>query len=378
MSTPVQQDELRPDDAKYYAPPKWRTGEKAVQPSGSATSTDWTSRNSPFADAFAKSTGRSHQHDYPPDGFKNSRVRITALACAVGAIAWTAFCVAVGLSRLDTPAFAQFRNVAAPAEEPNGPLNERLQAANDALNKVSRRIFAPKLVVADASGLVNAALPLAISVTNYTPDTTVNLSGLAIGTVLSAGTDTGEGHWRVAIDDLPNARVIPPSDYVGPMTVVAEVRRGDDQTIVRAPVRLTWSAPVSDVAETDESPAPTPLPDALDDVPAPAEALSEQPLAHQTVSSVAQPRRVKLRRHVSRSHSAAVRHRHRLQPLQQTERQAYVDARFANMPFNLFASPNFAFERKQFWSSDFQSNADSNRGRCERGSDCGRAMLRRD
>ena len=377
MSTPVQQDELRPDDPKYYAPRKWRTGEKAVQPSDFATSVDWTSRNGRFADSLAKLRGHSDQRDDPLHRFKNSRVRITALACAVGVIAWTAFCVAVGLSRLDTPAFAQLRNLAVPAEEPNGPLNERLQAANDALNKVSRQIFAPKLVVADASGLVNAALPLAISVTNYTPDTTVDLSGLAIGAVLSAGTDAGEGHWRVAIDDLPNARVIPPSDYVGPMTVVAEVRRGDDQTIVRAPVRLTWSAPVSDAAETEEASAPTPVPDALDDAPA-AEALSEQPLAHQTISSVTQPRRVKSRKHVSKSRSAAVRRHHRLQSLQQTERQAYVDARFANMPFNLFASPNFAFERKQFWNSDFQSNADGNRGRCERGSDCGRAMLKRD
>jgi hypothetical protein len=101
-------------------------------------------------------------------------------------------------------------------------------------------------------------------------------------------------------------------------------------------------------------------------------------LAHQTVSSVTQPRRIKARKHVSRAHSAALKRHYKLQPLQQTERQIYVDAGWTNTPFNLFASPNFAFERKQFWSSDFQSNADSNRGRCERESDCGRAMLRRD
>src|SRR5262249_3059247 len=134
MSTPVHQDELRPDDPKYYAPPRWRTGEKAVQPSDFAVS---TSHSRSFADDSGKSLGHSDQHYYAPDGFKNSRVRITALACAVGVIAWTAFCVTVGLSRLETPAFAQLRNVAVPAEEPNGPLNERLQAANDALNSVS-------------------------------------------------------------------------------------------------------------------------------------------------------------------------------------------------------------------------------------------------
>ena len=29
MSTPIQQDELSPDDPIFYAPPKWRTGEEA-------------------------------------------------------------------------------------------------------------------------------------------------------------------------------------------------------------------------------------------------------------------------------------------------------------------------------------------------------------
>ena len=381
MSTPIQQDKLRPDDPKYYAPLKWRTGEKSVQASGSAASADWTSRhgNRPSAGGVA----RPREHSDFSDGSKNSRVQMTAFACAVGVIAWTAFCVAFGLSRLDTPAFAQLRNVALSAAEPNDALNERLQAANDALNKVSRQIFAPRLVVADASGLVNAALPLAIKVTNYTPDATVNLSGLASGTVLSAGMDAGDGHWRVAVDDLPNARVIPPSDYVGPMTVMAEVRRGDDPAMVRAPVRLTWSAPVSDAVETlgtVGSSAPASLPNALDDVSAPSSApsgvLPEQPSAQHTVSSVTQPRRV--RKHVSKNHRATVRHHHRLSRLQQIEQQASVDAYSANSPFNFFASPNFAFERKQFWNSDLQSDADSNRGRCGRGSDCGRAMLRRD
>jgi hypothetical protein len=379
MSTPVQQDELSPDDPRYYAPREWRAGEKTVQFPGSAGSTDWTSRDRDnCADAFTRAREHSDEHYDHPGAFKYNRVRITALFCAVGVIAWTAFCVAVGLSRIDTPAFAQLRNVALSLEEPNDPLNERLQAANDALNKASRQIFSPTLVVADASGLVNAALPLAIRVTNYTADTSVSLSGLPSGTVLSAGTDAGEGHWRVAIDDLPNTRVIPPSDYVGAMTVVAELRRGDDQAIVRAPVRLTWSAPLSDAAETAGSAVPTSLPDALEDVPAATEVLPEQAPAHQTVLPATQPRRVKARKHIAKVHSAAVRRHHRLPPLQQTEHQADIDAHSASLPFNLFASPNFAFERKQFWSSDLQSSTESNRWRCERGSDCGRATLRRD
>src|SRR5215813_14383095 len=332
MSTPIQRDELSPNDPKYYAPRKWRTGEKTVHFPGSTGSDDWTSREiDNFVDAFSSAPEQSNEHYDHSGGVKHNRVRITALFCAVGVIAWTAFCVAVGLGRIGTPAFAQLRSAALSLEERNDPLNERLQAANDALNKASRQIFSPTLVVADASGFVNAALPLAIRVTNYTPDTTFNLSGLPNGTVLSAGTDAGEGNWRVAIDDLPNARVIPPSDYVGPMTVVAELRRGDDQAIVRAPVRLTWSAPVSDAVETlgtVGSSAPASLPNALDDVSArssaPSGVLPEQPSAQHTVSSVTQPRRV--RKHVSKNHRATVRHHHRLSRLQQIEQQASVDA----------------------------------------------------
>jgi hypothetical protein len=252
-------------------------------------------------------------------------------------------------------------------------LDGRLQAANVALNEVSRQIFSPRLVVADASGLANAALPLAIKVTNYTPDTTLRLSGLASGTMLSAGVRAADGQWLVAIDDLPNARVIPPSDYIGPMTVVAEVGRGDDQAIVRAPVRLTWNAPVSDAIATEEPVASFPISDAREDLPMPKE-VSEQPLARKTVSEVTQPRRAKSRKHASKTQS--VRRHHRSPPPQQAERQTAVDARMAGGPFNLSASPNFAFERRQFWHSDFQINADANRGRCDRGFDCGRDVRR--
>jgi hypothetical protein len=370
MSTPVQQDEFSPDHPKYYAPPKWRTGEKTFHFPKSAGSAGWTSRD---GDAFSRAPEYSDERYDHPGELKYNRLRVTALFCAVGVIAWTAFCVAVGLGRIDSPAFAQIRNAA--LFEPNDPLNERLQAANDALNTASRQIFSPTLVVADASGFVNAPLPLAVRVTNYTPDTTVNLSGLPNGTVLSGGTDAGEGNWRVAIDDLPNARVIPPSDYVGPMTVVAELRRGDDRAIVRAPVRLTWNAPPFDAFEAGDSDASASLSDTLE-VPAPTGVLSEKTAAHRAILSETQPRYTKARKHIAKLHGAAVRRHHRLPSSQQIERQGDLDAHSASMPFNLFASPNFAFERKQFWSSDLQSNTDSNWWRCERGSICGRATLR--
>lgn len=245
MSTPIQQDELSPNDPKFYAPPKWRSGETDV-PSvhpflkvpalpPSQASAGGTSRYSEASLAGPRSESAEHS-----DAKEYKRVRTTALACAVGVVVWIAFCITTGLARLDTS------SPALSANDPEPSLNERLQAANTALDKVSRPALAPTLVVADASGVVNTALPLAVKVTNYTPNTTVNLSGLVAGTMLSSGARAEEGQWRIAIDDLSQTLVIPPPKYVGEMTIVAELRGGDDRPIVRTPVRLTWRSADAD------------------------------------------------------------------------------------------------------------------------------------
>jgi hypothetical protein len=190
--------------------------------------------------------------------------------------------------------------------------------------------------------------------------------------MLSAGFGAGDGQWRVPIDDLPNAHVIPPSDYVGPMTVVAELRRGDDQAVVRAPVHLTWNSPPSDVIESEKPSASSPISDALDDLPMPKEMLEQTP-ARETVSESTQSRRAKIRKHASKEQS--VRRHHRSPRSLQVEQQPSVEYRAAS-GFNLFATPNFAFERRQFWNSDVETSADTSRGRCERGYDCGRDVQR--
>ena len=149
-------------------------------------------------------------------------VRITAIVSSVAVVAWTAVCVVLALGRLDTNNFIFLRNGLTFA---NDTLGERLQAANAALHKVSRQVLSPTLAASETTGAVNTELPLAIKVTNYTPGTAINLSGLVAGTTLSAGTEVGDGQWRVAIDDLPNARVIPPPEYVGPMTIICRATK---------------------------------------------------------------------------------------------------------------------------------------------------------
>lgn len=125
------------------------------------------------------------------------------------------------------------------AKVPDVPLATRLQTATSDLQKTSQPVMLPRLTLSDSIGDVNVPLKLGVEVKNYTADATVDLSGLPAGTVLSAGSARGDGQWRVVVDDLPKTRVTPPRDYVGLMTLTAEVR-GNGQAIVRGPVRLTW------------------------------------------------------------------------------------------------------------------------------------------
>ncbi|MGA7310817.1 MAG: hypothetical protein WBX05_17870 [Pseudolabrys sp.] len=374
MSTPIQQDELSPDDPKYYAPPKWRSGEIEAPPIQPRLRSDEvpttqvsihrTSRQVDMllTNAFPKSRRHSDEFEY-------NRVRMTALVSAVGVIVWTGFCITAALGRLDATNFAQFRDglvsanrseilktvpVAAPSAVSVG---ERLQAANTALSKVSPQFSAPTFVVEDVGGIMNAALPLAIKVTNYTPNTTINLSGFVVGTMLSLGAEAGPGQWRVSIDDLPNARVIPPPDYVGPMTVAAELRGGDDQAIVRTSLRLVWRAAAADSTGALEPRQSDAFSSALDDM-ASKQIELEQFAAPQDDLAVTPPRRLKAGKHSSsvakansvKNHRLAKRRWHR-NPLSDPELQ-YVDSRGELRPslsYNLFESPR---ERRAFWTDD--------------------------
>jgi hypothetical protein len=137
----------------------------------------------------------------------------------------------------------QWRNTPVSAKDADVPLATRLQAATTDLQKVSKTGVAPTLVVNDESGEINTALPLGIEVKNSIGGTSVILSGLPSGTVVSTGRADGDGQWRVAVEDLPKTRLTPPRDYVGQITATAELRAANGAPIVRSPVRLVWRQP---------------------------------------------------------------------------------------------------------------------------------------
>jgi hypothetical protein len=100
----------------------------------------------------------------------------------------------------------------------------------------------PNLAVEDGSTTANMPLPLGVSVTNTTPEATVELNGLPAGAVVSAGTAPAAGLWRLNVDELPTALVTPPQNYIGAMELVAEVQTADGQTLASEPLRLSWRA----------------------------------------------------------------------------------------------------------------------------------------
>jgi hypothetical protein len=195
----------------------------------------------PMADAFLPPSDQPEKRD-------QSGVRTKALAIAAGVVVWTAFCVLVGFWRLDGGSLIQFGNGMSSANSPEIPNSDppRLaglelpQMGNNATQSAPSPVLIPTLAVADAIGEMNAALPLAIKVTNYEPGATINLGGLVAGTTLSAGSAVGENQWRIPVDDLPNAQIIPPAGFTGSMTITAELRTGDNEALVRTPLQLIW------------------------------------------------------------------------------------------------------------------------------------------
>ena len=307
------------------------------------------------------------------DGHEYHGVRITAIVSAVAVVVWTAICVLLALARLDTSNLSFSRNSLAFAGE---NLGERFLAASAALHKATRHVLAPTLAASETTGVVNAELPLAIKVTNYTPGTSINLSGLVEGATLSSGALVDDGQWRIAIDDLPITRVIPPPEFVGPMTLVVELRNDDDHVIVHIPLRLTWRRDVSETNAAIEGPdalasAAAPV---VEEAPEPA--LLEEPTEKSLTVAPQQPV-PPARGSVSKSDKnqrLAKKRRHKtsgseFDPQTNADPQADLPVPFIG---DFFANAGTTRERKRAWSNDIPDVIDRSWDRCREPFDCRR------
>lgn len=383
MSAPIHQDELTPNDEKISAEFHYDSVEidaPALQPSLSVA------KAPPQQSSPERTINQENVLSVDPlsrmpeveDNIEYRSVRITAIVSAVAVVVWIGVCVVLALGHLDKNDFVILRNGLTFA---NDTLGERLQAANAALHKVSRPMLSPTLAALETTGAVNAELPLAIKVTNYTPATAINLSGLAAGTTLSSGIDVGDGQWRIAVDDLPNTRVIPPPEYIGPMTIFVELRNDDDRALVRIPLRLTWRRAVTESTGTVEDSGASPL----------AAAPVVDDMAKQFVSDGAKQKDVaaagpqsESRAPISglikpnKSQRFAKKRRHKA-PSWDPERQTDVDRR-TNLPLPVFGdiliNAGAAQKREPGWNNDSADIIDRSWERCREPFACSREMRR--
>src|SRR6478672_11721636 len=240
MGTPVRRDALTPNDLQYYAPRKLLDGDPPTiasspatdEPQSLPTSGDSKSKDADaLPDIFYPSRENPDQIAQRPRRAGHPRLKALAMIAGAAVIG-----VVVGVAVLD---LIQGQSEPPPAKVPDLPLATRLQTATSDLQKTSQPVVPPQLTLSDSIGDANVPLKLGLDIKNYTADATIDLSGLLVGTTLNTGRANGDGQWRITVDDLPKTRVTPPRDYVGLMTLTAEVR-GNGQPLVRGPVRLTW------------------------------------------------------------------------------------------------------------------------------------------
>jgi hypothetical protein len=104
------------------------------------------------------------------------------------------------------------------------------------------------LFVRNQSGPVNELLGLGVSVNRPNPGATIAIRGLPDGTRLSEGARKNAGEWRVRAEDVADAKVMPPMDFVGDMNLSVELRDADGAAQVTSTLQLTWK-PAAPAAE---------------------------------------------------------------------------------------------------------------------------------
>jgi hypothetical protein len=92
-------------------------------------------------------------------------------------------------------------------------------------------------------GSADETIPLGVSLAGAGGDAALLLSGLPVGSTISAGLPFGEGNWLLSASELSNAAIRPPRGFVGAIDLAAELRLADDTVADRLSWRLTWQTP---------------------------------------------------------------------------------------------------------------------------------------
>jgi hypothetical protein len=125
---------------------------------------------------------------------------------------------------------------------------------------------ASTLVVRNQRGLANEPLELGVSVDAPDPGATVTIRGMPAEARLTTGTPVSLSEWRISAAQISDAKVIPPTDFVGEMDLSAELHNSDGAALVTSFLQLTWKAVpavaapvVSSTVTASASPGPQPV-----------------------------------------------------------------------------------------------------------------------
>jgi NitT/TauT family transport system substrate-binding protein len=84
------------------------------------------------------------------------------------------------------------------------------------------------------------AATLTVSAKNAGPKAAVVISGLAVGSALSAGTQVGPNTWQLSTEGLDRAVITPPRGFVGAMDLTLDLRLGNSAVADRKSLKLEW------------------------------------------------------------------------------------------------------------------------------------------
>ena len=116
------------------------------------------------------------------------------------------------------------------------------QSLKASLFAATQRKPAPTLVVRDNTGLVNEPLRLGIIIEDPSPGIYVTIRRVPSDARLTAGKRISASEWRVPAQDIADAAIIPPADFLGGLILSAELHGTDGAALVATFVSFTWTS----------------------------------------------------------------------------------------------------------------------------------------
>ena len=168
------------------------------------------------------------------------------LALAIPTAAITAFVVLWAFTTAWTPGPS-----GRTADRDSGPTQV---AAEPGTQGTKERPISPRArlaILPAPSGMVDDAIPLAVSLAGANGSASLLISGLPAGSTISTGRPLEAGNWRLPASELSNAAIRPPRGFVGAINLMVELRLADDTVADRQSLRLMWvGTPESAAAQT--------------------------------------------------------------------------------------------------------------------------------